>query len=277
MAVNITHDDLHNLTNQLSHARSLAEIEQQCIVFCQLTDFDYFSYCATIPTTLTRPDMIEINSYPAAWQILYQKKELIKTDPTLIYAETNHTPITWNKMMPQQLDDKNSRLYFRKAKRHGLKSGISFPLRGNVGSTAVLSLVSNKSAPLPQALVNTALTFGSLFAIYVHDAVLRIFDEDLLPLKKKRITPRESECLLWVAEGKTTWEIAQILNIGNRTVVFHLECILTKLGVKNRQQAVARGMMMSYISYRLDWAPPLHQKNYAKRPLLAVRRNSTDR
>ncbi|MCF6324756.1 MAG: LuxR family transcriptional regulator [Gammaproteobacteria bacterium] len=260
MATIITHDDLHSLTSKLSKARSLDEIEQQCITFCQLTEFDYFSYCATIPTTLTRPDMIEINSYPEAWRALYQDKELIKKDPTLIYAETNHTPITWDKMIPQQLDDKNSRMYIRKAKKHGLKSGISFPLRGNVGSTAVLSLVSKKNAPLPQALVNTTLTFGSLFATYVHDAVLRIFDEDLLPIKKKRISLRERECLLWVAEGKTTWEIAQILKIANRTVVYHLERIILKLEVKNRQQAVARGMMMSYISHRLDWEPSSHHK-----------------
>jgi len=260
MATNITYDDLHSLTNKLSKARSLDEIEQQCIAFCQLTNFDCFSYCATIPTTLTRPDMIEINSYPEAWQALYQGKELIKTDPALIYAEKNHTPITWDKMVPHHVDDKNSRLYIRRAKRHGLKSGISFPLRGNVGSTAVLSLISKKNSPLPQALVNTALTFGSLFATYVHDAILRIFDEDLLPIKKKRISLRERECLLWVAEGKTTWEIAQILKIANRTVVYHLERIIFKLGVKNRQQAVARGMIMSYISHRLDWEPPLHKK-----------------
>jgi len=213
ITTHISYDDIHCLTNQLSKARSLDEIEQQCIAFCQLTGFDFFSYCATIPTTLTRPDMIEISSYPEAWRTLYQGKELIKIDPTLIYAETNHTPITWDKMIPLRLDDKMSRVYIRQAKKHGLKSGISFPLRGNVGSTAVLSLVSKKSSPLPQALVNTALTFGSLFATYVHDAVLRIFDEDLLPIKKKRISLRERECLLWVAEGKTTWEIAQILKI----------------------------------------------------------------
>jgi len=260
MAIEITHDGLYRLTEKLSKARSLDEINQQCSEFCRLTDFDFFSYCATIPTTLTRPDMIEINNYPEEWQALYRDRELVKTDPTLIYAETHHTPTTWKEMVLSRFNDKSTRQYLRKAKKYDLNSGISFPLRGNVGSTAVLSLVSKKKDPLPQELINTALTFGVLFANYVHDAVLRIFDEDLLPIKKKRISLRERECLLWVAEGKTTWEIAKILKIANRTVVYHLENIISKLEVKNRQQAVARGMMMSYISHRLDWAPPQRPK-----------------
>ncbi len=265
MAIEITFNDLHKLTEKLSQARSLNEIKQQCTAFCQLTGFDFFSYCATIPTTLTRPDMIEVSSYPEAWLALYRDQGLIKTDPTLIYAEMHHTPITWDAMVLSRFNDKSTRQYIKKANKHGLNSGISFPLRGNVGSTAVLSLASKKASPLPPQLVNTALTFGTLFANYVHDAVLRLFDEDLLPLKKKRISLRERECLLWVAEGKTTWEIAKILKIAERTVVYHLENIISKLEVKNRQQAVARGMMMSYISHRLDWEPPLRQKKITLR------------
>ncbi len=261
MATEITHTDLYRLTSNLAKARSLDEINVQCTEFCQLTGFNFFSYCATIPTALTRPDMIEINSYPEAWQALYREKELIKTDPTLLYAETHHTPVTWDEMaLNRHVDDKSSHQYILKAREYGLNSGVSFPLRGNVGSTAVLSLVSKKREPLPQPLIDTAFTFGALFANYVHDAVLRIFDEDLLPIKKKRISLRERECLLWVAEGKTTWEIARILKIAERTVVYHLENIIAKLEVRNRQQAVARGMIMSYISHRLDWEAPPHQR-----------------
>ncbi len=256
MATVITHDDLHRLTKKLSTACSLNEIDQQCTEFCTLTGFDFFSYCATIPTMLTRPDMIEISSYPDKWQTLYHKKGLVKIDPMLIYAETHHTPITWSEIVHSCHDEKNTRKYLRNAKKHDLNSGISFPLRGNVGSTAVFNLASKIVSPLPQELINTALTFGMLFANHVHDAVLRIFDEDLLPIKKKRLSLRERECLLWVAEGKTTWEIAKILKIADRTVTYHLENIISKLEVKNRQQAVAHGLMMSYISHRLDWESP---------------------
>jgi len=148
---------------------------------------------------------------------------------------------------------KHTRSFFRNAAKQGLNSGISFPLRGNVGSTATLNFVSKSSAPLSQEITDTMLTFGSLFASYVNDATLRIFDVDFLSIKEKRLSPRERECLLWVAEGKTSWEISKILKIGERTVAHHLESTLSKLGVKNRPQAVARAMTLRYVTHRVDW------------------------
>jgi len=32
-----------------------------------------------------------------------------------------------------------------------------------------------------------------------------------------RLTPRESDCLIWAGEGKTDWEISQILGISRST------------------------------------------------------------
>jgi DNA-binding NarL/FixJ family response regulator len=54
---------------------------------------------------------------------------------------------------------------------------------------------------------------------------------------KLNITSRESEVLYWLSNGKTNKEIAQILNIGSRTVNKHLEQVFAKLGVENRTTA----------------------------------------
>ena len=51
------------------------------------------------------------------------------------------------------------------------------------------------------------------------------------------LTVRESQVLLWISNGKTNWEIAQILKMSPRTVNKHLEQIYPKLGVENRTAA----------------------------------------
>ena len=51
------------------------------------------------------------------------------------------------------------------------------------------------------------------------------------------LTGRESEVLYWLSNGKTNKEIAQILDIGPRTVNKHLEQVFAKLGVENRTTA----------------------------------------
>ena len=54
------------------------------------------------------------------------------------------------------------------------------------------------------------------------------------------LTLRELECMRWVADGKTDWEIGKILSISQSTVRFHLDRARLKLDAKTRPQAVAR-------------------------------------
>jgi DNA-binding NarL/FixJ family response regulator len=57
------------------------------------------------------------------------------------------------------------------------------------------------------------------------------------PLEKLGISSREAEILLWVAQGKTNFEVATILNISSGTVKKHLEHIYAKMGVEGRNSA----------------------------------------
>ncbi len=54
---------------------------------------------------------------------------------------------------------------------------------------------------------------------------------------KLKITRREADVLYWVTQAKTDWEIAQILDISERTVNKHLEQVYRKLNVNNRTAA----------------------------------------
>ena len=55
-----------------------------------------------------------------------------------------------------------------------------------------------------------------------------------------RLTPRERDCLTFVAEGKSDWEISVILSVSESTARFHIDNARRKLGAVTRAQAVAR-------------------------------------
>ena len=55
--------------------------------------------------------------------------------------------------------------------------------------------------------------------------------------KTRPLTPRESEVLKLVVDGKTNQEIAYALGISEKTVEKHLEGVFTKLGVTSRVEA----------------------------------------
>ena len=58
--------------------------------------------------------------------------------------------------------------------------------------------------------------------------------------KQHNMTRREMECIRWAAEGKTSWEISQLLSISQRTVDFHLANCISKTNSVNRQQAIVK-------------------------------------
>jgi DNA-binding CsgD family transcriptional regulator len=51
------------------------------------------------------------------------------------------------------------------------------------------------------------------------------------------LSPREAECLSWVSEGKSDWDIAEILQISQWTVHEHVERAKSKIGVRSRTKA----------------------------------------
>jgi DNA-binding response OmpR family regulator len=56
------------------------------------------------------------------------------------------------------------------------------------------------------------------------------------------LSDREIECLTWAARGKTSTEIAQIIDIIKRNVDFHIETACRKLNVSTRIQAAIKAV-----------------------------------
>ncbi len=78
----------------------------------------------------------------------------------------------------------------------------------------------------------------------LHVASIEIFDRfvQLQPRsldEKAKLSERERECLLWTAEGKTSFEIGKIVGISEHTVNYYLNTASGKLNATNRVQAVA--------------------------------------
>ncbi len=74
--------------------------------------------------------------------------------------------------------------------------------------------------------------------------------------------PRELECLMAVAAGQTTKEIAKGLGLAPDSVSKRLLALTTKLGVVKRTQLVARAFALGLISFAGVSSPtPEHQRD----------------
>lgn len=85
-----------------------------------------------------------------------------------------------------------------------------------------------------------------LLTPHLHFALARVLTmveeyQGALGKSKKSLSERQREILHWMHEGKTNWEIAQILSLSELNVKYHINQIFLKLEVRSRAQAVAKG------------------------------------
>ncbi|MNR26225.1 Regulatory protein SdiA [compost metagenome] len=78
-----------------------------------------------------------------------------------------------------------------------------------------------------------------------------VLAQALLPTPGKslqiNLTAREVEILKWLADGKTSRDVSDILRISFDTVNFHVKNAIAKLGVTNKTAAAAQAILMGLL------------------------------
>ncbi|WP_035372940.1 LuxR C-terminal-related transcriptional regulator, partial [Pseudoduganella violaceinigra] len=77
---------------------------------------------------------------------------------------------------------------------------------------------------------------------YLHLAAQRIASAAWVSPAGSAMSPRQTEILQWLREGKSNEEIGRLLGISALTVKNHLQRLYRQLGVNNRAHAVARSI-----------------------------------
>ncbi len=228
----------------IERAKSSEELRIEMEKFAKTMGFEHFAYALTINVPSLKAQQYFINGFPRKWLERYVSQAYFKVDPVVRYAQNNTLPALWNDEM---FRDGKSAEFWEEARAFGLQAGMSFSVHDQPGVTGIFSLARDTPLDLKEvdlaALIGRAQTFTSL----LHHAVARIDLPKLLPLQSASLTARERECLKWAADGKTAWEIGQILSITERTAVFHFNNVMHKLGASNKTQAIVRAVALKLL------------------------------
>lgn len=223
-------------------AESMCDLHNLCRGICEAAGFDYYIYGATIPVSFVEPATFVVNGFPQEWWERYRDCGYLGIDP-IVHETTRRrsTPLIWNEIRPEHgPEPARVEPFMAEAREFGLVSGVSFPLQARHGDSALLSLVSRDSHTESEERIVNVLPAGQLLIGYIHEAAHRIAEAQGATPDVASLSPRERECLLWAAEGNTAEAIAGIIGVSERTVIFHLDNAICKLGVCNRSQAIAR-------------------------------------
>jgi DNA-binding CsgD family transcriptional regulator len=66
-----------------------------------------------------------------------------------------------------------------------------------------------------------------------------LFNDSVRSTRELELTERELECLYWIAEGKTSDEIATIIGISKNTINNYITSVMRKTATRTRSEAIA--------------------------------------
>jgi len=207
--------------------------------------FQHYAY-ATIrmPQRLDRPFVI--TNYPDPWHRHYSDNEYVSIDPVMAGATTSVRPIKWGKGLGDANDPVESQRIFDEASEFSVCNGITVPVHVRMTQMATFTVASDLNVREFLRCWHAHRHELHLLALHFHEAVVDHVLRDHVP-PATHLSPRERECLLWTARGKTAWEVSEIVHISESTVVFHLKNAMHKLGVFTKHHAVVKAIMSGLI------------------------------
>lgn len=224
--------------------KSRDELQTELVRFADQLGFDKVAGMTVIDHFLGDPEFITIDNTPAAYRETYENRNTGRRDPVMQHCKTKSVPMIWDQSTYTKAD--RGDMWERQA-RFGYRYGISLALHMPEGRHFVLGVVRDQALPKDPVEITRVVASLQLFAVHAQEAAMRIIVPATAEQGSPTLTPRELETLRWTMEGKTAWEVANVLGISERTAVLHANNAMHKLGCVNKHQAVLKALRLGLI------------------------------
>jgi LuxR family transcriptional regulator len=203
--------------------------------------FEYCAFAMSPHSPAHQGHSIRINNYPNEWNKKYETNNYIAIDPIVKYCSRSVLPILW--------DDStfsDAPTLWEEAQTYGMRHGWSQSVHDFRGFFSMLSLSRSRHPITVRELYKKS---GQL--IWLSNALHMIVTQKMQSGTDSQGGPclsiRETEVLKWSADGKTASDVARILNLSARTVNFHVNTAIKKMGVNNKISAVVQACRRGWL------------------------------
>ena len=171
------------------------------------------------------------------WVEHFMARDFAKICPVTSAIAVRRHPFTWREVwasaQQQQLVVRDD------AHDFGLDEGLVVPVTTQTG------LKGNVFVRVREELTQEARTLLTMLSMTLHSQLMTL----TFPVPAGvGISEREREILRWLAEGKSSEDVADILGIATATVMFHYRNIAERFGTLTRAHTVAEGFRRGVLS-----------------------------
>ena len=225
-------------------SRDRDEFRSEIVAFARRLGFETVSATVVIDHMLGEAEFITVDNTPSAYKEHFQNFENGRRDPVMQHCKRQSVPIVWNQAtyVHQGLGEK-----WEEQARFGYSNGIALALHMPEGRHFFLGVERDQPVTTNPGELTRVVADLQLFAVHAQDAALRILTPAAIEPGAPALTPRELETLRWTMEGKTAWEVGNVLGITERTAALHVNNATHKLGCANKHQAVLKAIRLGLI------------------------------
>lgn len=247
-------DVLANLTARIINASTSDDLKVLLSDVIASLGYRFFGYHIIKHTALyehcNARQSVGIFSYPESWVKQYIAENYSLDDKVIELCLSRKAPFHWRTELKRSTMTAKQQHIMDEAAQAGLVDGYTLPLVSRDGEIAILTVI-----PDPQLQNSDRQQYNEnllyVIAQFFHVRALRIVMEEQLASKIGRrrsfLSGRERETTLWISRGKSSWEVAQILGISEKSVEFYMESVKRKLEAANRTQAVVKALLLGLI------------------------------
>ena len=236
--------DLAEFTDVCARTQTLEHLHRVIDAAIRQFGFQWFALIHNVDLQRGTDGTLFLTTYPASWleEVLEERHYL--EDP--IHAACARTPsgLAWDRvgdiidLTPRQRD------ILTRARDHDLASGYSMPIRTPGEAEAIFTAARSSDMALEPVDVLLVRSLGSV----AFDRARELIDDGNRPLACVALSPRQVECIALVAQGKSDWEIGQILGLSRDTVHEYVEAARRRYGVRRRTQLVLRAVRDGHLN-----------------------------
>lgn len=229
----------------ISRAKDLASLRNETCKLVSEFGFTTFSVAGVRNDQQGRPVFDSYHNFPDAYLDTFFDAEGGKIDPVMQHLKHHSSPIVWDQ---GTYEGAGQSALFEQQAPFGLRNGIAVAIHLPRNRHVAIGFESPTALPADPVGRTEMLAKFQLYAAYLADAAERLLIAPAIQRELASITAREREAIRWTSEGKTAWEIGQILSLSESMVNKLLGAIQLKLGCVSKAQTVAKAIRLGIIT-----------------------------
>ncbi len=181
-----------------------------------------------------------ISNTPAGFVEMSKSLNLARRDPVMRRLMQENAPFIWDR---KTYESEGVGDLWEAQAPWGYSTGIAVSLRLDKDSRFLIGIDRPTKLPRGDRVLTELLDGFQTLAVHAQLAAQRLFPPGGLIRMEAvdtsfRLSDKEREVMLHAKQGRTAWHTSQLMSITERTVNFHLQEVMKRLGVSSKMQAV---------------------------------------